>query len=62
VFLDDVIRGEEVFLALGIIRCAEFFAVFHLPKDNKLKRLSIYRLCSFVLLKRVMGIEKTKKG
>jgi hypothetical protein len=36
VFLDDVIRGEEVFLALGIIRCAEFFAVFDLPKDNKL--------------------------
>ncbi len=32
VFLDDVIRGEEVFLALAIFRSAVLFAVFRLAK------------------------------
>jgi hypothetical protein len=32
VFVDDVILGEEEFLALGIIRCAVLFAVFVLAK------------------------------
>jgi hypothetical protein len=39
-FRDDVILGEEVFLALAIFRCAIYFAVFALPND-KLKCVSI---------------------
>jgi hypothetical protein len=34
VFVDECIGDEEEFLALGIFRCAVFFALFGLPKDK----------------------------
>jgi hypothetical protein len=34
VFLDKCIFGKEVFLPLAIFRCAIFFAMFNLPKEQ----------------------------